>query len=108
MGLFLRANVFRPKRAGRYPVILAQGVLRKDAHFERRIPRAMGQTLTITRTLRNDSTGQSLRWETVDPERWSLMDTSCSRRCPRHAPKIAGLSRPPEIAARNPGLLSLD
>lgn len=70
-GLFLRANVFRPKRAGRYPVILAQGVYGKDAHFEDAFPVQWGKLLTIYPELcSNGSTGQYLRWETVDPERW--------------------------------------
>lgn len=32
-GLVLRANVFRPRAAGRFPVVMAQGVYGKDTHF---------------------------------------------------------------------------
>lgn len=70
-GLQLRANVFRPKADGRYPVILAQGVYGKDAHFEDAFPVQWGKLLAIYPDLcANGSTGKYLRWETVDPERW--------------------------------------
>jgi predicted acyl esterase len=70
-GLHLRGNVFRPKSEGRYPVILAQGVYGKDAHFEDAFPIQWGKLLAIYPDLcGNGSTGRYLRWETVDPERW--------------------------------------
>jgi uncharacterized protein len=70
-GLHLRGNVFRPKAEGRYPVIMAQGVYGKDAHFEDAFPIQWGKLLAIYPDLcGNGSTGRYLRWETVDPERW--------------------------------------
>jgi uncharacterized protein len=70
-GLELRGNVFRPKAEGRYPVILAQGVYGKDAHFEDAFPIQWGKLLAIYPELcGNGSSGKYLRWETVDPERW--------------------------------------
>lgn len=70
-GLFLRANVFRPLAEGRFPVILAQGVYGKDAHFEDAFPVQWGKLLAIYPDLcASGSTGRYLRWETVDPERW--------------------------------------
>jgi uncharacterized protein len=70
-GLELRGNVFRPKAEGRYPVILAQGVYGKDAHFEDAFPVQWGKLLAIYPELcGNGSSGKYLRWETVDPERW--------------------------------------
>ena len=32
-GAILRANVFRPARPGRYPVIMSMGIYGKDVHF---------------------------------------------------------------------------
>jgi predicted acyl esterase len=70
-GLELRGNVFRPKAEGRYPVIMAQGVYGKDAHFEDAFPVQWGKLLAIYPELcANGSSGKYLRWETVDPERW--------------------------------------
>ncbi|WP_246663772.1 CocE/NonD family hydrolase [Tardiphaga sp. vice278] len=70
-GLHLRGNVFRPKAEGRYPVIMAQGVYGKDAHFEDAFSVQWGKLLAIYPDLcENGSTGRYLRWETVDPERW--------------------------------------
>ncbi len=70
-GTVLRANVYRPQQAGRYPVVMALGIYGKDIHF------ADGykpQWETLTRIYpgidRDGSSGQHLRWELVDPERW--------------------------------------
>ena len=70
-GNVLRANVFRPKRAGRYPVIMAMGVYGKDLHFEDGFARQYNVLLERYPDLcANGSTGRFLRWETADPERW--------------------------------------
>ena len=70
-GTVLRANVYRPAAEGRYPVIMTLGIYGKDVHF------ADGYTAQweVLKQLqpdidRNGSSGQYLRWEVVDPERW--------------------------------------
>ena len=70
-GLVLRANVFRPKAPGRYPVVMAMGIYGKDAHFGDAFKAQWDNLLRIYPGLcANGSTGHYLRWENVDPERW--------------------------------------
>ncbi len=70
-GLVLRANVFRPKAEGRYPVVMAMGIYGKDAHFGDAFKSQWDNLLRVYPDLcANGSTGQYLRWEVVDPERW--------------------------------------
>ena len=70
-GAILMANVYRPAQPGRYPVVMAMGIYGKDIHF------ADGykpQWETLTQIYPDidaeGSSGQHLRWELVDPERW--------------------------------------
>lgn len=70
-GHVLMANVFRPDKEGRFPVVMAQGVYGKDLHFEDGFKMQWEQLLSVYPDLcRNGSTGRYLRWETADPERW--------------------------------------
>ena len=70
-GIVLRCNVFRPLGEGRFPVVMAQGVYGKDIHFADAFKPQWDKLLEVYPDLcRNGSTGQYLRWETVDPERW--------------------------------------
>ncbi len=70
-GVVLRANVFRPEGAGRFPVIMAQGIYGKDVHFADAFPKQFERLVAVYPDLcRNGSSGRYLRWETVDPERW--------------------------------------
>lgn len=70
-GLVLRANVFRPKTEGRFPVVMAMGIYGKDAHFADAFTAQWNNLLRIYPDLcANGSTGHYLRWENVDPERW--------------------------------------
>jgi predicted acyl esterase len=70
-GVVLRANVYRPAAEGRFPVVMAQGVYGKDAHFADAFKPQWDKLIEIYPDIeRNGSTGRYLRWETVDPERW--------------------------------------
>jgi predicted acyl esterase len=70
-GLVLRANIFRPPREGRFPVVMAQGIYGKDAHFADAFKPQWEKLLELYPGLCSDgSSGRYLRWETVDPERW--------------------------------------
>jgi predicted acyl esterase len=70
-GNVLRANVFRPEREGRFPVVMAQGIYGKDVHFEDAFKPQWQKLLKLYPGVCQDgSTGRYLRWETVDPERW--------------------------------------
>lgn len=70
-GTVLRANVFRPARPGRYPVVMAMGAYGKDVHFEDAFHPQWQVLKRLYPGLDCDgSTGRYLRWEVVDPERW--------------------------------------
>lgn len=70
-GRVLRANVYRPKLPGRYPVLLALGIYGKDAHFADAYKPLWDVLKRIYPEIDcNGTTGHWLRWENVDPERW--------------------------------------
>ncbi|MEY2620843.1 MAG: hypothetical protein RIT26_663 [Pseudomonadota bacterium] len=70
-GQTLRANVFRPRAPGSYPVVMAHGSYGKDVHFSHAFKPQWEKLNRIYPGLCADgSTGRYLRWETVDPERW--------------------------------------
>ena len=70
-GNVLRANIFRPVVAGRYPVILSHGVYGKDIHFaDGYKPQWESLTKVYPGLVGEGSTGRFLRWETCDPERF--------------------------------------
>jgi predicted acyl esterase len=70
-GTLLRANVFRPPQEGRYPVLMAMGAYGKDVHFEDAFHPQWQNLLKIYPELcSHGSSGQYLRWEVIDPERW--------------------------------------
>jgi putative CocE/NonD family hydrolase len=70
-GVVLRANVFRPQAPGRYPVVMSFGVYGKDVHFEDAFNPQWKKLKQIYPGLDTDgSTGQWLRWEVPDPDRW--------------------------------------
>ena len=70
-GLTLRANVFRPRAPGAYPVVMAHGSYGKDVHFSHAFKPQWEKLNRIYPGLCSEgSTGRFLRWETVDPERW--------------------------------------
>ena len=70
-GIVLRCNVFRPMAEGHFPVVMAQGVYGKDAHFADAFKPQWEKLIEIYPGIcRDGSSGKYLRWETVDPERW--------------------------------------
>ena len=70
-GLVLRANIYRPDAAGRFPVVLVHGPYGKDVHFADGFTRQWNRLLELHPGLIDaGSSGRHLRWEAVDPERW--------------------------------------
>ncbi|MFT3819770.1 MAG: CocE/NonD family hydrolase [Rubrivivax sp.] len=70
-GIVLRANVFRPRAGGVYPVLMAMGAYGKDVHFEDAFNPQWQVLKRIYPGLDGEgSSGRYLRWEVVDPERW--------------------------------------
>ena len=70
-GAHLMCNVFRPPLAGHYPVIMSFGVYGKDVHFEDGFhPQWQKLKAVYPEIDQGDSSGEYLRWEVPDPERW--------------------------------------
>lgn len=70
-GTVLRANVYRPRAEGRFPVVLAHGVYGKDVHFADAFKPQWEKLNRLYPGLAAEgSSGRYLRWEIVDPERW--------------------------------------
>ncbi len=70
-GAVLRANVFRPEGAGPVPVLMTHGPYGKDAHFEDAFKPQWDELKRLYPGIDTEgSSGQYLRWEVADPERW--------------------------------------
>ena len=69
-GLVLRADVFRPPAAGKYPVILSYGPYAKGLHFEDGYPSAWRRMVETHPDVAAGSSNKYQNWEVVDPEKW--------------------------------------
>src|SRR3954470_9659166 len=69
-GLVLRADVFRPRETGRYPVILSYGPYAKGLHFEDGYPSAWRRMIETHPDVAAGSSNKYQNWEVVDPEKW--------------------------------------
>ena len=69
-GLVLRADVYRPVAAGRYPVILSYGPYAKGLAFQEGYPSAWQRMVCEHPDVAYGSTNQYQNWEVVDPEKW--------------------------------------
>lgn len=69
-GLVLRADVFRPVAAGRFPVILSYGPYAKGLAFQDGYPSAWERMIEKHPDVTAGSTNQYQNWEVVDPEKW--------------------------------------
>src|SRR5262245_46568564 len=69
-GLVVRADVFRPPRDGRHPVILTYGPYGKWLHFEDLYTDQWRRMATKHPDVTAGSTNKYQNWEVVDPEKW--------------------------------------
>ena len=70
-GSVLFANLFSPDQTGTYPVMISFGVYGKDIHFEDGFnPQWLKLKEIYPELDQNGSSGEFLRWEVPDPERW--------------------------------------
>ena len=69
-GLVLRADVYRPVKAGKYPVIMTYGPYAKWLHFEDGYKTAWDRMAEIHPDVMAGSTNKYQNWEVVDPEKW--------------------------------------
>jgi len=78
-GLVLRADLFRPAAAGRFPVILSYGPYAKGLHFEEGYPSAWKRMVEQHPDVAAGSTNKYQSWEVVDPEKWVPDGYACVR-----------------------------
>ena len=90
-GTVLRADVFRPSRDGRYPVILSYGPYGKGLAFQEGYPAAWEGMLRSYPDVAEGSSGRYQNWETVDPEKWVCDGYVCVRVDSRGAGRSPGL-----------------
>ena len=78
-GLILRADVFRPVKQGRYPVILSYGPYAKGLAFQDGYPSAWARMAEKHPDVTAGSSNLYQSWEVVDPEKWVPHDYACVR-----------------------------
>src|SRR2546430_12830062 len=78
-GLMLRADVFRPLKDGRYPVILSYGPYAKGLAFQDGYPSAWQRMAEKHPDVTAGSSNLYQSWEVVDPEKWVPHDYACVR-----------------------------
>ena len=69
-GAFVMANVFRPRKAGRYPVIMSMSVYGKDLATKDLYVEEWEEMVERLPELFEGSSGFYHTWETPDPELW--------------------------------------
>jgi uncharacterized protein len=89
-GLVLRADVFRPEREGRYPVILSYGPYAKGLAFQDGYPSAWQRMVAEHPDVAYGSTNKYQNWEVVDPEKWVPEGYACVRVDSRGAGRSPG------------------
>ncbi len=78
-GLVLRADIFRPVKDGRYPVILSYGPYGKGLAFQDGYPSAWQRMAEQHPDVTAGSSNLYQSWEVVDPEKWVACDYACMR-----------------------------
>jgi predicted acyl esterase len=78
-GLVLKADVFRPVKDGRYPVILSYGPYAKGLAFQDGYPSAWERMAREHPDVTAGSSNLYQSWEVVDPEKWVPHDYACVR-----------------------------
>jgi hypothetical protein len=78
-GLVLRADVFRPVKDGKFPVILTYGPYAKNLAFQDGYPSAWQRMIEKQPDVSAGSTNKYQNWEVVDPEKWVPHDYICVR-----------------------------
>ncbi len=78
-GLVLRADIYRPPREGKYPVILAYGPYAKGLAFQEGYPDQWQRMAEQHPDVTEGSTNKYQSWEVVDPEKWVPDGYACVR-----------------------------
>jgi predicted acyl esterase len=69
-GVVLRADVFRPSRDGKYPVILSYGPYAKGLSMQEGYRHAWLRIVKACPDIEKGSSNKYQNWELLDPERW--------------------------------------
>jgi predicted acyl esterase len=77
--LVLRADVYRPAKVGKFPVILSYGPYAKGLAFQDGYPSAWQRMAERHPDVTAGSTNKYQNWEVVDPEKWVPHDYACVR-----------------------------
>lgn len=89
-GVTLRADVFRPDRPGRFPVIVTYGPYAKGLHFEDGYPASWRALVRDHPEVASGTSTKYANWEVVDPEKWVPDGYVCIRIDSRGAGRSEG------------------
>jgi uncharacterized protein len=78
-GIVLRADVYRPVKSGKCPVIMTYGPYGKWLHFEDGYETAWRRMVENHPDVPSGSTNKYQNWEVVDPEKWVPDGYACVR-----------------------------
>jgi predicted acyl esterase len=78
-GLVLRADIFRPLKPGKYPVLLTYGPYAKGLAFQEGYPSAWQAMIAGHPDVAYGSSNKHQNWEVVDPEKWVPHGYVCVR-----------------------------
>ena len=90
-GSVVRADVFRPKGEGRYPVLMSYGPYGKGLAFQEGYPAQWKSLVAEWPEILKGSPGRYANWETADPERWVPLGYICIRVDSRGAGRSPGV-----------------
>jgi len=93
-GHVLRADVFRPPREGRFPVLLTYGPYAKGLAFQDGYPSAWQRMVAEHPDVERGSSNLYQSWEVVDPEKWVPHGYACVRVDSRGAGRSPGFIDP--------------
>jgi predicted acyl esterase len=93
-GLVLRADVFRPPQAGKFPVLLTYGPYAKGLAFQEGYPSAWQRMVEEHPDVARGSSNLYQSWEVVDPEKWVPEGYACVRVDSRGAGRSPGYIDP--------------
>ena len=78
-GTVLRADVYRPIKEGRYPVLMSYGPYAKGLAFQTGYPAQWNALVADHPDVAMGTTTEFANWETADPEKWVPLGYICVR-----------------------------
>lgn len=93
-GIVLRADVFRPIKEGKYPILMTYGPYGKGLHFKDGYPLFWNKLKKDYPEVFENTTAKYMTWETVDPEKWVCDDYAIVRVDSRGAGRSPGVIDP--------------